>query len=394
MLLLVLLYVLIELTHRLVTIDTFLIRASTFNPAAFTIMDMDEGYIVHSSNFFGDPPHYMIVWHAGTQYSIRIPLDDLVGTEFLSTYEGLLAELSEKDENDLPKNLPFEIFKALQQLVWKTCMPVSEAYANTDPSKPESLQGYIQPPTVHIALSKDARVEGGAVGKVIGDVSSNYSWDTSRAARANDHITNSYCWDAAPVPKQDLRLSPAVQTFQASELFVTRKAIKAGPMRQVHTTTGTKFFFKPRLDLMVPEFDREVSVLGEITRFGLDRKLKVSPFKGLVLLDNRLVAGMLFEWLEGWPLAEHPELSNLSFHKLWQEQVEATVKELHRHKVVWGDVNVHNIFIDANNNAWVIDFGGNCNVQFVDEELKETYEGDIQGLHRIFEEWISAMGKL
>lgn len=69
------------------------------------------------------------------------------------------------------------------------------------------------------------------------------------------------------------------------------------------------------------------------------------------------------------------------------------MKELHRHKIVWGDVNVHNIFIDANNDAWVIDFGGNCNVQFVDEELKETYQGDIQGLHRIFEEWISARDK-
>lgn len=164
-------------------------------------------------------------------------------------------------------------------------------------------------------------------------------------------------------------------------------------MQQVHTTTGTQFFFKPRLDRMAPEFDREVSVLDAIISCGLDRTLKVSPFKGLVLLDNSLVAGMLFGWLDGSPLAEHLEMSNPSSHNLWQEQVEATVKELHRHKIVWGDVNVHNIFIDANADAWVIDFGGNCNVQFVNEELKETYEGDIQGLRRIFEEWIPVTGK-
>lgn len=164
-------------------------------------------------------------------------------------------------------------------------------------------------------------------------------------------------------------------------------------MQQVYTTNGTRLFFKPRLDFKAPEFDREVSVLGAIISFGLDRKLRVSPFRRLVLLDNGLVAGMLFEWLEGWPLAEYPELSNLSLHKLWQKQVEDIVKELHRHKIVWGDVNVHNIFIDENANAWVVDFGGNCNIQFVDEELKETYEGDIQGLHRVFEEWLLVMGK-
>ena len=164
-------------------------------------------------------------------------------------------------------------------------------------------------------------------------------------------------------------------------------------MQQVHTATGTQLFFKPRLDIMAPEFDREVSVLGTIRDCGLNRTLKVSPFKGLVLLDNGLVAGMVFDWLDGSPLAEHPELSNVGFQKLWQEQVEATVEELHRYEIVWGDVNVHNIFIDTNADAWVIDFGGNFNVQFVDEELKETFEGDIQGLRRIFEEWIPVMGK-
>lgn len=179
-----------------------------------------------------------------------------------------------------------------------------------------------------------------------------------------------------------------MQTFQASELFVTCKNPQAGLMQQVRSTSGAEFFFKPRWDLKAPEFDHEISVLDAILRCKLDRTLNVSPFKGLVLLDNGLVAGIVLEWLEGWPLAEHPQLSDAKFHKLWQEQVEATVNELHRNKIVWGDVNVHNIFIDANADAWVIDFGGNWNVEFVDEELKETYEGDIQGLRRIFGEWI------
>jgi tRNA A-37 threonylcarbamoyl transferase component Bud32 len=165
-------------------------------------------------------------------------------------------------------------------------------------------------------------------------------------------------------------------------------------VQKVHDTAGTQFFFKPRFDLMAPEFDREVSVLGAIRSTGLNSTLRVSPFKGLVLLDSGLVAGMLFGWLEGWPLAEHLELSNPGLHKRWQEQVEGIVKELHQHEIVWGDVNVHNIFIDVDGDAWVIDFGGNCNVQFVDEELKETVEGDVQGLRRVFEEWLPVAGKL
>lgn len=243
-------------------------------------------------------------------------------------------------------------------------------------------------------MATDARGEGGVVATDIGDLSSSYPWDTSRCAQNSSQITNSYSWDIAPVPKQDLKRGSTVQSYQASELFITEKTTIDGPIQQVHNTTGTQFFFKPRFDLMAPEFDREVSVLGAIRNCGLDKTLKVSPFKGMVLLDNGLVAGMSFEWLKGWPLAEYPEMSDPSLHKRWQEQVETIVKVLHRNKIVWGDVNVHNIFIDLNYDAWVIDFGGNCNVQFVDEELKETFEGDMQGLRRIFEEWLPSAGKL
>lgn len=336
----------------------------------------------------------MIVRCAGIQCSIRISPEALYGTGFHSVYKGLLAETNERDEDGLPKHSILKTIDALQQLVCKTCTPVCEAYGKTEaPSKPETLQEYLQPPTIHIALTRDACGEGGVIPKVIGDLSRSYPWDTSRIAQNNNHITNTYSWDIAPVPKQELKPGSMVQTFPAIDFFVTEKTITDGPIQQVHNTAGTQFFFKPRFDLMAPEFDREVSVLGAIRSCGLDQTLKVSPFKGLVFLDNGLVAGMLFAWLEGWPLAEHPELSNPNLHKRWREQVETIVEELHRHKIVWGDVNVHNVFIDLNGDAWVIDFGGNCNVQFVDEELKETYEGDAQGLRRIFEEWLPGVGQ-
>jgi hypothetical protein len=363
-----------------------------------------EEYILHSSEFLGAPPHSMIVSQAGTQYSVRISPETLVGTDFHSRYNDLLAQTkeNERDENGLPKH-PFQlldIYKALQRLVWNTCKAVSETHADPKPpSTPPgtSLQDYIQPPTLHLTLAKNAHSSNGVVATVVGDSSSNeYPWATAHTAQTARQITNSYSFDLAPIATKDLSLgSTAADTFQASELFVTRKttpeAVGSMQMQQVHTLTERGCFFKPRFDLMAPEFDREVAVLEAIRRSGLDRTLRVSPFKGLVLLDDGLVTGMLFEWLDGWPLAEYPKLADRRLHERWREQVEGIVRELHRCGIVWGDVNVHNIFIDANGDAWVIDFGGNCNVEFVDEELKETHEGDIQGLRRVFEEWLPAM---
>jgi hypothetical protein len=349
---------------------------------------MERPYNVHSSNFFEGSPHTMTVWCAGTQCSISIPLDTLVGTNFHLVYTGYLAKLGETDDNGLPKHSPFKILEALENLVRTKCMPFFEAYTTRETSERESLQDCIQPPTLHVTIAKEACSEDEVIAKSVGDFPNSYPWDTFRIAHANSNITNSYSWGTAPVTKDDLYIGTTVQKFKASELFMTRKATLISLMQQVHTTTGTQLFFKPRLDVMAPEFDREVSVLSAIVSYGLHRTLRVSPFKGFVLLDNGLITGMLFDWLEGSPLAEHPELQNPRLHKIWQEQVEAIVNELHQHKIVWGDVNVHNIFIDANADAWVIDFGGNCNVQFVDEELKETYDGDRQGLRRIFEEWL------
>jgi hypothetical protein len=361
---------------------------------------MERPYFVHFSNFFEGPPHNMTVWCDGTQYSIGIPLDTLAGTRFHLEYTGYLAKLNETvaklneiGDNGLPKHSPFVITAALQHLVWTKCMSVFGAYGSKGASEQESLQGCIQPPTLHVTIAKVAYNEDNVIAKIVGDIPNSYPWDTSWMAHANSSITNSYGWGTAPVTEEYLHRGTTLRKFKASELFLTKKATTAGLMQQVHTTTGTQFFLKPRWDLMAPQFDREVSALSTIVSYGLDRTLRVSPFKGLVLLDNGLVSGMLFDWLEGSPLAEHPELQNPKFHKVWQEQVEAIVHELHRHNIIWGDVNVHNIFIDADANAWVIDFGGHCNVQFVDEELMESYDGDRQGLRRIFEEWLPSRAR-
>jgi tRNA A-37 threonylcarbamoyl transferase component Bud32 len=339
--------------------------------------EMKTPYVALKTDFFGSPPHTLIVICAATQFVISIPLDSLIGTAFHATYAGHISKLDEKNDVGLPKHPIFESLRPLEQLVCTQCISIFETYTTT--SESFSLQDYVQPAIFHLSIARDASSQNGVIAETV---------ETSKITQTMGDTNNSYSWGLGPVKIQELNASATVERFNASELFMNSNVTKAGLMQQVFTTTGKKFFFKPRMDLMMPEFDREVSVLRSIASCGLDKTLRISPFAGFVLLDNGLVAGMVFDWLEGAPLAEQTALQNQKFHGAWKEQVEAIVRELHRHSIVWGDVNVHNIFIDSNAAAWVIDFGGNCNVRFVDEAIKETYEGDKQGIRRVFDEWL------
>jgi hypothetical protein len=58
---------------------------------------------------------------------------------------------------------------------------------------------------------------------------------------------------------------------------------------------------------------------------------------------------------------------------------------LHRIEVVWGDGKADNVLIDANKDAWLIDFGGGWTQDWVDESLAGTFEGDTQAVEKIEE---------
>jgi tRNA A-37 threonylcarbamoyl transferase component Bud32 len=67
----------------------------------------------------------------------------------------------------------------------------------------------------------------------------------------------------------------------------------------------------------------------------------------------------------------------------WARQIEETVTRLHDLDVVWGDVKPDNVLVDSKGDAITIDFGGGFALQWVDRELENTKEGDIQGVSRI-----------
>ena len=74
-----------------------------------------------------------------------------------------------------------------------------------------------------------------------------------------------------------------------------------------------------------------------------------------------------------------------SLRRKWAAQIEQTVKELHRHGVVWGDAKPDNVIIDMDDNAWVLDFGGGGTTGWMPEEpsMFQTNEGDLYAVAKM-----------
>ncbi|KAI0392794.1 hypothetical protein F5Y17DRAFT_435145 [Xylariaceae sp. FL0594] len=76
----------------------------------------------------------------------------------------------------------------------------------------------------------------------------------------------------------------------------------------------------------------------------------------------------------------------------WADELEILIRTLHGAGLVWGDAKPHNVLVDTMDNLWLIDFGGSFTQGWVDEEKRDTAEGDLQGLERI-KNWLSKWSK-
>lgn len=158
------------------------------------------------------------------------------------------------------------------------------------------------------------------------------------------------------------------------------------------TGSSETMFFKPREQAREGEFDRELEILSRLQK--LDLGLRVSELKGIVVTGEKgeQTVGMLLAPIGTHPWGMHPLdkgfCGKFELHRKWEEQITATLRILHENDVVWGDVNPCNVVIDADLNAWIIDFGGRNNATFVDDDKVESMEGDWQGVEKLFGEWL------
>lgn len=72
-----------------------------------------------------------------------------------------------------------------------------------------------------------------------------------------------------------------------------------------------------------------------------------------------------------------------STRRKWAAQIEHTVKELHRHGVVWGDAKPDKVVIDTDDNAWVLDFGGGGTEGWMEPSMFQTKEGDLHAVAKM-----------
>jgi hypothetical protein len=205
------------------------------------------------------------------------------------------------------------------------------------------------------------------------------------------------------LPTPTIGLPPSLQTvprIPASDLVLADSrddldnlVSTSGTVRLV--STDELLHFKPREDGREGEFEREIEILGrlgELRGSGVD--LRASELGGIVVsgAEGEMAIGFVVKLIPQHQQGLHPLEKGFcglfELHKEWEEQVRETVAVLHAHGIVWGDVNPCNVVIDENLDAWVIDFGGNFNWEFVDEDKKETEEGDWQGIDRLFGEWL------
>jgi tRNA A-37 threonylcarbamoyl transferase component Bud32 len=137
-------------------------------------------------------------------------------------------------------------------------------------------------------------------------------------------------------------------------------------------------------------FAREYRVLQQISDSDNSDSIRVPKLKGLIQVGEGIV-GVLMDFIE----TDEPDLTyNLSGKELitefkrvkWALQLTEILRQLHAIEVVWGDAKTANVVVDKDSNVWVVDFGGGRTRGWVNDELVNTKEGDLQALEKIFQD--------
>lgn len=132
----------------------------------------------------------------------------------------------------------------------------------------------------------------------------------------------------------------------------------------------------------------ELNTYGKIDRAQLDNNVRISRLHGLVRNKDGVTFGLLLTYIDckrvTLSCAVKPG-TKVSQRERWAAQTQEAIGQLHHAGIVWGDAKPDNVLIDANDDAWLIDFGGGYTEGWVPKSLTGTMEGDRIGLEKILE---------
>ncbi|KAF2772798.1 hypothetical protein EJ03DRAFT_170651 [Teratosphaeria nubilosa] len=132
---------------------------------------------------------------------------------------------------------------------------------------------------------------------------------------------------------------------------------------------------------------RELKMLSQVEKKGLHDKIRCPKLEALVLYgdDKTQIMGFLQTDIPNpVPLTHHfdPE-TDKKCRDRWTKETERIIEVLHAAGIVWGDAKADNFMVDEKDELWIIDFGGSYTPGWVDPKVKETEEGDDQGVEKI-----------
>lgn len=135
---------------------------------------------------------------------------------------------------------------------------------------------------------------------------------------------------------------------------------------------------------------RELEAYTKIQSALFSKPINTSRLLGVVRIPSSgRIVGLLLSYIESKDnktllcMGKDPRYGSMR-HK-WLSQITQSIEGLHMCGAIWGDAKPDNVLIDTQYDAYLIDFGGGYTRGWVDEELANTAEGDLQGLQRISE---------
>ncbi|KAJ5266499.1 hypothetical protein N7478_009307 [Penicillium angulare] len=135
---------------------------------------------------------------------------------------------------------------------------------------------------------------------------------------------------------------------------------------------------------------RELNAYTKIQSALFSKPINTSRLLGIVRIPSSgRIVGLLLSYIESKDnktllcMGQDPQY--VSMGQKWLSQITQSIEGLHVCGAVWGDAKPDNVLIDTHFDAYLIDFGGGYTRGWVDKELANTAEGDLQGLQRITE---------
>ncbi|PVH97616.1 hypothetical protein DM02DRAFT_730455 [Periconia macrospinosa] len=319
--------------------------------------------------YLGDCDASLTIMSHGKRFHIFFDPEDIQGPD---GDEGLMQIfLSYKERMDDELNAMVE----LEEWMLEPCVTFMNKLAPALPSsRPLSLAEYFNPETFILRL---VRGENGLEAVRCPDDPSIIQFITPKVALSDPIVSDA--------------ISKGVPCIKASQLVAIEGPDALGiHYDQVPRTVRTlekesKYHFKRAFDR--ESLTRELEILLQLQNISFPEALHVSKLGGLVMWDDELsIMGILVDYVDDSHVLDNAA-KDASEHdrEKWARQIHGIVNTLHNAGIVWGDVKPDNILVDSKMDAWVIDFGGGHTEGWVDAELMETKEGDLQGLRNLDE---------